>query len=149
MVGVSLGAFIYPKTLGIPGEAAQPIGNGSRRGRGLFWGPSIPGGRIFIGSKRPPPTARPTGQGGGLRPPPFPMGLAVGGDHLDVKNQRFPGQGYGVGGLFSDGSRSVFLAKCFFWWLGVPRPRNHICSRSEWFLGLATFGGKAKHPLVS
>ncbi len=29
-------------------------------------------------SKRAPPTAKPTGKGGELRPPPFPMGFAVG-----------------------------------------------------------------------
>ncbi len=27
---------------------------------------------------------------GGLRPPPFPMGPAVGGDRLDTKNKRLP-----------------------------------------------------------
>ncbi len=33
----------------------------------------------------PRPTAKPAGKGGGLRPPPFPMSLSVGGGHLDPK----------------------------------------------------------------
>ena len=41
-------------------------------------------------SKRPPPTAKPIGKGGGLRPPPFPVGFAVGGGRLDPQNRRFP-----------------------------------------------------------
>ncbi len=40
------------------------------------------GSRIFWGSARLPPTAKLTGKGGGLRPPPFPMGSAVGGGPL-------------------------------------------------------------------
>ncbi len=32
-----------------------------------------------MGSKRPPPTAKPIGKRGGLPPPPLPMGFAVGG----------------------------------------------------------------------
>ncbi len=35
------------------------------------------GNRLFGGSTRPPPTAKPTGKGGGLRPPPSPVGSAV------------------------------------------------------------------------
>ena len=39
-------------------------------------------------SERPPPTATPTGKGGGRSP--FPMGLTVGGDRLYFNNRRFP-----------------------------------------------------------
>ncbi len=34
----------------------------------------------------PTPTAKPLGTGGGLRPPPSPVGFAVGGGRLDSKN---------------------------------------------------------------
>ncbi len=50
----------------------------------------------------------------------------------------------------SKASRSVFLAKCFCWRPGVPRPNNHTFSRDEWFFGLAGFleawDTKAKKP---
>ncbi len=42
------------------------------------------------GSKRPTPTAKPTGKCGGRSPPPFPVGFAVGGGRLDPQNRRFP-----------------------------------------------------------
>ncbi len=49
-----------------------------------------PGNRRFGGSKQPPPTAKPTGKGGVLRPQPFPLGFEVGGGRLlDNKNRRF------------------------------------------------------------
>ncbi len=38
-------------------------------------------------------------------------------------------------GLMSKGSRSCFLATCFVWRPGVPRPKHHICSGKPWFLG--------------
>ncbi len=43
-----------------------------------------------MGSKRPPPTAKPIGKCGGLRPTPFPVRFAVGWGCLDIKNQRVP-----------------------------------------------------------
>ena len=39
------------------------------------------------GNRRPPPTAKPTGKGGGLRPQPFLVGFAVG------RGRRFPAPG--------------------------------------------------------
>ena len=51
----------------------------------------------FCGAKRPPPTATPTGKGGGLRPPPFPVSFAVGGGRLDPKiDDVRPGQPPGI-----------------------------------------------------
>ena len=45
-----------------------------------FWpGPEIDD---FGGSKESPPTAKPIGKGGGLRPPPFPMCFAMEGGRL-------------------------------------------------------------------
>ncbi len=44
----------------------------------------------FGGSKLPPPTAKPLGKGGGLRPPPFPGCFVVGRGHLDHRNKQFP-----------------------------------------------------------
>ncbi len=42
---------------------------------------------VFGGSKQPPPTGKPIEKGGGLRPPPFPIGFPVGGRRLDPKNR--------------------------------------------------------------
>ncbi len=42
-----------------------------------FW--PVARNRRCWGSKWPPPTAKPTGKGGGLRPPPLSVGFAVGG----------------------------------------------------------------------
>ena len=41
--------------------------------------------RFRAGNRRfgPPPAAKPIGKGGGLRPPPLPVGSAVGGARLD------------------------------------------------------------------
>ena len=57
--------------------------------RGLAWG----GNRRVRRSKRPPPTGKPIGKGRGRSPPPFPLGLPVGGGHLDPQNRRFPAPG--------------------------------------------------------
>ncbi len=44
---------------------------------------------VLGGSKRPPPSGKPIEKGGGLRPPPFPIGFPVRGCRLGPQNQRF------------------------------------------------------------
>ncbi len=61
------------------------------------------------------------------------------------------GPGYAAGsetGPRSPGPSGV-VGQVAFWRLGVPRPKNHIFYRNEWFVGLAAFGMKAKQPLIS
>ncbi len=43
--------------------------------------------------------------------------------------------------LKKDSEVVVWLSIC--WRLGVPRSKNHTCSRNEWLFGLATFGSQA------
>ncbi len=59
---------------------------GAKPARGVLDGDLLNGGLPKIvggGSKRPPPAAKPSGEGGGRSPPPSPVGFAVGGGRLD------------------------------------------------------------------
>ncbi len=64
------------------------------------------------GSKWPAPTEKPTGKGGGLRTPPFPVGSEVGGGHLDVQHRRFPAPGQKPGIRISLGAPMYARRMC-------------------------------------
>ncbi len=57
---------------------------------------------IFGGPKRPISAPKPSGKGGGLRPPPFPAGFGVGRGRLDPHDLTISGSGFKTNKDFPD-----------------------------------------------
>ncbi len=84
----------------------------------------LPGRKSLVPevSKRPPPTGKHMRKGGGLRPPPFAVGAAVGGSHLDPNNRRVPART-----LYCVTKRPIWKSNRQ---AGLTRPSTHIDSKS-------------------